>query len=166
MSTILEIGPGRGDFLLHLAEERPTEKIAAIEYKRKRYEKLLQRASPFPNIELYLGDARVVLPEFPEESVEEVYILFSDPWPKRRHAKHRLFQLPFLENLCRVMKTSGRVVVATDDPSYRTQIEEVFRSAPGFSLLPDFFHFPTFYAQKWEKEGRSLFSLIYEKRNG
>lgn len=160
---ILEIGPGRGDFLIYLARERPTEKITAIEYKRKRYEKLLQRTSSFPNIELHFGDARLVLPEFPEESIDETYILFPDPWPKRRHAKHRLFQLPFLGVLQQVLRKKGRVVIATDDESYRNQIREVFEKSTQFSLLPEIFHFPTLYAQKWEKEGKTLFSLIYEK---
>lgn len=162
-ARILEIGPGRGDFLLHLAQEEPIRKIAAIEYKRKRYEKLLKRILSFPNIELFLGDARSILPEFPEESLDEAYILFPDPWPKRRHAKHRLFQPSFLEGLHRVVKTGGKVIVATDDESYKSQIESVFKSSR-FSLLPELFHFPTFYAQKWQKEGRSLFSLIYEKK--
>jgi len=162
--TILEIGPGRGDFLLFLAKERPCEKIAAIEYKRKRFDKLLKRCSPYPNISLHLGNAEDLLPElFPPETLREVYILFPDPWPKRRHAKHRLFRPPFLEHLEFVLKAQGQVIVATDDNSYRRQIEEVFGSAP-FSLLSTPFHFPTFYAQKWVKEGRTLFSLVYEKR--
>lgn len=160
---ILEIGPGRGDFLLHLAHERPDEKIAAIEYKRKRYEKLLSRIAPFPNIELYFGDARTVLPEFSGGSIGEVYILFSDPWPKRRHAKHRLFQPSFLEKLYDVLKSGGKVVITTDDASYRSQIEAVFQKIPGLALLPELFHYPTLFAQKWEKEGRSLYSLVYEK---
>jgi len=76
---ILEIGPGRGDFLFHLAEENPHKEFVAIEYKRKRHEKLMRRSKPFPNVTLLLGNAREIVPEeFPEETFEEVYILFPD----------------------------------------------------------------------------------------
>src|SRR3989338_8606608 len=99
MSNTLEIGPGRGDFLFWLAEENPLKTVHAIEYKRKRYDKLVRRLETrgLSNVRLYLGDARTVLPvEFPDLSLERVFILFSDPWPKRRHARHRLFQETFV----------------------------------------------------------------------
>ena len=169
MSMILEIGPGRGDFLFHLAQENPAETIAAIEYKRKRFDKLVKRVETrkLPNVRLCFGDARFVLPqEFSDESCEAVYILFSDPWPKRRHAKHRLFHPPFVQELLRVLAPEGRIFIANDNPDYVAQIQEVFRQfIQCFVLSEDSLDFPTFYAEKWKKEGRSIYSFSYRKLN-
>ncbi|MBI2067279.1 MAG: hypothetical protein HYW02_01580 [Deltaproteobacteria bacterium] len=163
--SILEIGPGRGDFLISLAQNNPLKQIAAIEYKRKRFEKLLRRLEPYPNVSVLFGDARIVVPEkFQEEVFDEVYILYSDPWPKRRHAKHRLFQTPFLKDLHRSLKAGGSVFVATDDSQYKNQIQEVFAELPEFLLkTADASLFPTFYAEKWSREGRSLQAMAYKK---
>ena len=163
---LLEIGPGRGDFLIHLAQENPLRPIAAIEYKRRRFEKLLKRIEVYPQVTLHLGDARTVLPEkFPDASVEETYILFSDPWPKRRHARNRLFQAGFIAELARVLRPDGKILIATDDPRYRDQIEAEFQKNPAFTrLAEDPSLFPTCYAQKWVKAGRTLFAFAYRRR--
>ncbi len=167
---ILEIGPGRGDFLFWLATEHPLKKLAAIEYKRKRFEKLEIRIEKrgLANIQLLLGDARVVLPaEFPDESVEEMYILFSDPWPKRRHARHRLFQKDFVAEILRVLKPEGRVYIAHDDPHYIKEIRETFKLfIQNFIYCEEGVEFTTFYAEKWKKEGRNLQSFSYRKLSG
>ena len=162
--SLLEIGPGRGDFLIHLARENPLRQIAAIESRRKRYDKLNRRLAPFPNVTLLFGDARQVLPaEFPEGSLEEVYILFSDPWPKRRHAKHRLFQPDFVRDLHHRLRPKGDVVVATDDPVYRREIIEQFSSGAPFRYRELDNPFPTFYAEKWREEGRRLYAFSFKK---
>ena len=167
MSKLLEIGPGRGDFLFYLAEQDPLSNIEAVEYKPKRFEKLAARVEKrgLLNIQLHLGDARVVLPEkFTDEEFDTIFILFSDPWPKRRHAKHRLFQEPFVKELRRILKPGGRIYVAHDDPRYVVQIREVFQSQmPDMILHEEGVEFTTFYAEKWKKEGRSLTSFSYEK---
>lgn len=160
----MEIGPGRGDFLTSLAREFPHKKFAAIEYKKKRFEKLSKRLGDFPNVLLHLGNARQLIPElYNGQRLETIYILFPDPWPKRRHAKHRLFQEKFLQALEKGLRPAGQVVIATDDPLYRDQIRALFEQNRSFRSLDFPFSFPTFYAEKWRKEGRSLFSLIYEK---
>jgi tRNA (guanine-N7-)-methyltransferase len=169
MSMILEIGPGRGDFLFHLAQENPEKTVAAIEYKRKRFDKLVRRveARRLANVRLYFGDARLVLPqEFADLSCEAIYILFSDPWPKRRHAKHRLFQPSLVRELSRILVPEGRIVIAHDNLSYVAQIRKVFQQfIRFFVLLEDELDFPTFYAEKWKKEGRSIYSFSYKKIN-
>lgn len=167
MSNFLEIGPGRGDFLFRLAEENPLKTVQAIEYKRKRYEKLSRRLEKreLSNIRLHFGDARVVLPqEFRDESLEKVFILFPDPWPKRRHEKHRLFQDSFIKELLRVLKPEGEILIATDDPLYRQRIQEVFRHYIHSFVFSPLETLPmTFYADKWRREGRELYSFSYGK---
>lgn len=169
MSKFLEIGPGRGDFLFHLAEEDPLGVIVGVEVKRKRFDKLLVRREKraLTNVELLCGDARFALLQFPDAEFDKIFILFSDPWPKRRHAKHRLFQTKFVEELSRVLKPGGRIYVAHDDPRYIAQIREVFRRFAGsFVHRDDGVEFTTFYADKWKKEGRRIWSFSYEKIAG
>lgn len=170
MSKFLEIGPGRGDFLFHLAVENPLTIVVGVEVKRKRFDKLATRVEKreLKNVRLVLGDARFVLPqEFVDEEFEKIFILFSDPWPKRRHAKNRLFQMGFLKELLRVLKPGGRVYVAHDDPKYVSQIQTIFRDfSASFVSHDDGVEFTTFYADKWKKEGRSIRSFSYEKISG
>ncbi len=167
VSTFLEIGPGRGDFLFWLATENPAATIAAIEYKHKRYEKLVKRIEKrgLPNIKLYLGDARLVLPqEFAEASLDKIYVLFSDPWPKRKHAKHRLFQQSFLEDVLKVLKPGGEIFIAHDNPNYKNWIQDLFKKyVASFSFNPEELPILTFYAEKWKNEGRPLYAFSYRK---
>lgn len=163
---LVEIGPGRGDFLFHLARDHPQAQVVGIEIKQKRFDKLKPRIEKLglTNILLFCGDARLVLPEkFPESSVEQIYILFSDPWPKKRHARHRLFQKSFLLELVRILKQNGTIFVAHDNPEYLIQIREEFSFVPGLQFSPDGIDFPTFYAEKWKQEGRNLVSFSYKK---
>lgn len=130
-SLLLEIGPGRGDFLFHLSQENPNQPIVAIEYKRKRFEKLIERTRKKErgNISLILGDAREALPLFfHEEQLEKIFIFHPDPWPKRRHAKHRLIQPDFLKILAGKMKKGGLLTIQTDDAPYAAWIESSLKT--------------------------------------
>lgn len=169
MSIFLEIGPGRGDFLFWLAEQNPTDTVIAVEYKRKRFEKLKARTEKrgFKNVWLYLGDARQVLTqEFTDSCIDKIYILFSDPWPKRRHEHHRLFQQDFVKQIHRILTPGGRIFIAHDDPVYTAAIRELFREKATLFIAheePLPFAEMTFYAEKWKKEGRKIQSFSYEK---
>lgn len=80
------------------------------------------------NIRLHHGDARDVMARLPEASVDLVYILFPDPWPKARHHKRRLIQPAFLDALARVLKPGGEVRFATDWANYAAwTLEHVVR---------------------------------------
>ncbi len=167
MPHYLEIGPGRGDFLFWLAKEDPATQVTAVEYKKKRFEKLAKRLEKqgLSNVFLHYGDARLVLPqEFTDGQFQKIFILFSDPWPKRRHEKHRLFQEPFVSELWRILEPEGQIFVAHDDPNYVQQIQELFKSfLKSFSYSSDGVQFMTFYAEKWLKEGRRIQSFSYRK---
>ncbi len=170
-ATRLEVGPGRGDFLFELARNHPEEVIAAIEIKKKRYYKLIKRVQRFQlsNIRLILGDARVALPcLFRPNQLQSIYILFSDPWPKKRHAKHRLFQAAFVHDLYRTLRDEGELVLAHDDQRYLRESCELLLEHAGFkdvgALREAPLLFNTFYAEKWREEGRPLAANYFKKQ--
>ncbi|MDX1386411.1 MAG: methyltransferase domain-containing protein, partial [bacterium] len=85
---VLEIGPGKGEFILHLAQENPKIHYLAVEYKKARFKKIAKKIEKLEleNLFLVYGDARECLPRLcPENFFELIYILFPDPWPKKRH---------------------------------------------------------------------------------
>lgn len=169
MNRFLEIGPGRGDFLFHLAEENPLATIVGVEVKPGRCEKLAVRREKrgLKNVELVCMEAQAFLPQCASGEFARIFVLFSDPWPKRRHAKNRLFQGKFVAELLRILEPGGRVYVAHDDPRYVAQIRDVFRAfATSFVHKDDGIEFETFYADKWKKEGRLIWSFSYEKIAG
>ena len=64
---------------------------------------------------------------FPSNSVEEVFINFPDPWPKKKHAKYGLVKPEFLDELHRILKRGGTVALVTDDPAYSKETIDTFR---------------------------------------
>jgi len=172
-SIIVEIGPGRGDFLYHLAESRPNSLIVAIEIKRKRVDRLISRLQKrdIDNVVVINSDARWALPNaFGLESIDEIHINFPDPWPKKRHTKNRMMQKAFLEECARRLKSCGHLYFATDQEWYAEEarltfaemndltscFEEVIQRDPEAS-------FPTLFMQKWREAGRTLFYQKYMK---
>jgi len=149
-----------------LASQDLLATVVGVEYKKKRFDKLAVRREKrgLANVELVLGNARLFVLQAPDGEFDQIFILFSDPWPKKRHAKHRLFQEPFVRELLRILKPGGRIYIAHDDPNYVEQIREVFQSlVASFVFHEEGVEFTTFYADKWKKEGRSIFSFSYEK---
>lgn len=171
---IIEIGPGRGDFLFHLAEMNPDSTVVGIEIKRKRVDKLIARAEKrgFKNVRIIQDDARAALPRFfDESSVDEIHINFPDPWPKKRHSKNRAVNKTFLEECARVLKKGGTISIATDHAPYSDEIAKAaacipeleFRyDRPAVTERPD--AYPTFFALKWQKEGRKINYQKYKRR--
>ena len=120
-ADLLEIGPGKGDFLLAQANAHPGQRFAAIEVRGERFSKLIRRveAAGLTNILLINGDARCVIPRLvPDASLQQIVVLFPDPWPKRRQAFHRLLTVGFLTELVRSLKIGGEFVLKTDVESY------------------------------------------------
>ena len=170
---VVEVGPGRGDFLFHLAEANPGATIIGIEIKPRRVEKLISRTEKrgLQNIRLILADARAALPHFfAEGSVDEIHVNFPDPWPKRRHEKNRAVGDAFLNDCLRALRTGGEIHFITDEKAYAESVAKRFRAIPGFESCydpailterPD--AFPTFFAQKWIALGRTIHYQLYRR---
>ena len=116
----LEIGFGGGE---HLAEQARSNRDAGLigcEVFLNGIATLLAQvaASRCDNVRLYPEDARDLLDALPEASLDRVFLLFPDPWPKRRHADRRFIQPANLDLLARLMKPGAEFRVASDDPTY------------------------------------------------
>ena len=171
---ILEIGPGRGDFLLAEAEAQPAQRFVAIEIKKRRYYKLVKRVEKrgLKNILLIQGDARIVLPAcFPEGTFAKIYVLFPDPWPKRRHTSMRLLSCEFLAALARVLRRGGELILATDAQEYLKWVTRNVNQIPEFESTalgesgesPSIDWAPTTYEKRWRAEGRTIRFVGYRK---
>ncbi len=133
---ILEIGPGRGDWLLNQATAHPDKKFVAVEMGQLRYAKLVSRIekAELKNILLIQGDVRLVLPQFfAGDTFEKIFVMFPDPWPRERHYFRRLLQIEFLALLCHVMKNGGSFLLATDAGRYADWARENIKAIPELS---------------------------------
>ncbi|MCB9942701.1 MAG: tRNA (guanosine(46)-N7)-methyltransferase TrmB [Geminicoccaceae bacterium] len=130
----LEIGFGGGEHLAWQAANNPDVGFIGVEPFMGGVVKLLQHieSDDLKNVRVVVDDARLLLAALPERSVERVFILFPDPWPKRRHWKRRIVCDAVISEVARVMRSGGLLRIATDHADYRQWILEVMLRAPGF----------------------------------
>jgi len=124
----LEIGFGGGEHLAALAQQHPEISFLGCEPFVNGVASLLKAIDSFAlsNIRITQEDARAVLQWLPDAAIERIYILFPDPWPKKRHHKRRLIQLETLAQLARVLQPEGQLIIATDHAGYLEWIQEIF----------------------------------------
>ena len=130
----LEIGFGNGEHLAALATAHPERDYLGIEVHRPGVGHLLLLAATnnLTNVRASSHDAVEVLREqIPAGSLDEVLVLFPDPWHKKRHNKRRLIQPPFVELLAGKLRPGGVLRMATDWEEYALQMLEVLRGASG-----------------------------------
>ena len=113
----IEIGMGKGQFIMELARTNPDKNYVGIE----KYSSVLVRAlekqdeEQLPNIYFIRMEAEYIADVFAENEVAGIYLNFSDPWPKDRHAKRRLTSVQFLERYDKILAPSGHIVFKTDN---------------------------------------------------
>ena len=135
----LDIGSGRGWFLVNEAESDPDKNIVGIELDFKEGRRAARRLAKReqPNARVIGGDAREVLRKFvPPGSVAVAHVLFPDPWWKRRHRRRRLFNHDFLEQIVGILQPGGTLHSATDVGEYWEVIAALVDHHPRFERLP------------------------------
>ncbi len=123
----LEIGFGGGEHLAVLAKTHQQRGFIGCEAFENGVASLLQHLEEngaSENVRIYPKDVRPFLRVLKEGSIDFSYILFPDPWPKKRHHKRRIINTDLLKELYRLMKQGGELRIATDDPSYQEWIRE------------------------------------------
>lgn len=120
----IEIGFGGGEHLIWQAKNNPNVGIIGCEPFIDGTVKVVDAVAdgPLHNVRLYPDDARDVLRWLPAASLDRCFILFPDPWPKKRHNKRRLVSVPTLDLLARVLRPSAELRLATDIGDYARTI--------------------------------------------
>ncbi|MDA8230820.1 MAG: tRNA (guanine(46)-N(7))-methyltransferase TrmB [Magnetospirillum sp.] len=116
----LEIGFGGGEHVAEQVRRHPDVGIIGCEVFLNGVASLLGHlnASGIDTVRIFPEDARLLLPALPEASLGRVFVLFPDPWPKKRHAERRFIGPANLAALARVMADGAELRVASDDPVY------------------------------------------------
>ena len=133
---VVEIGFGNGEQILARAIRAPESNFLGIEVHEPGVGHLLLAADKagLRNLRIITSDAVEVLRNrVPEASLDEVQILFPDPWPKSRHHKRRLIQAGFAELLALRLRPGGVLHMATDWEPYAEHMREVLAACPGFT---------------------------------
>ncbi|MBI3453575.1 MAG: tRNA (guanosine(46)-N7)-methyltransferase TrmB [Rhodospirillales bacterium] len=161
-SVWLEIGFGAGEHLVAQAAAHPDTGMIGAEPYVNGVVALLTKleAGRLANIRIWPGDARELIPAFPPASLDRVFILFPDPWPKARHHKRRLIGPELLDALARAMKPGAELRIATDDADYLVWTLERLTGHPAFVWLArgpaDWRHRPADWpATRYEEEARA-----------
>jgi tRNA (guanine-N7-)-methyltransferase len=136
-SVWLEIGFGGGEHLAQLAEQHPQTGFIGCEVFENGIAKLLARIEQgrLDNIRIFAEDARLMIAALPAASIDRVFILFPDPWPKRRQHKRRIVSRATLDGLAEIMTDNAELRIATDDGDYLCWILERVTAHPAFEWL-------------------------------
>jgi len=129
----IEVGAGKGTFLLNQAKTHSDINFLGIEWARKYYRYAVDRMGRrgLTNVRIIRTEAASFIADFlPDDSVECFHIYFPDPWPKKRHHKRRFLCPVNLEQLRRCLKTGGQLRIATDHAEYFEVIEELIDGRP------------------------------------
>ena len=129
----VELGSGDGSFLIEHASRHPEHNFIGIERLLGRLRKIEKKAR-----QTKMGNVRAIRIEsayflrylLPRQCVSALHIYFPDPWPKRKHQRHRLINETFPELAQQVLVPAGRVYLRTDDRDYFAQMERVFGTSP------------------------------------
>jgi tRNA (guanine-N7-)-methyltransferase len=132
----VDLGCGDGSFLCELASRRPDKDFIGIDRLVGRVAKACRKAAALENIRvLNVESSYAVGYLLPEKSVETFYLLFPDPWPKRRHQRRRIVTKDFLESIHRALADDGFFRIATDQLDYFEQIQRVGENHSGFAIV-------------------------------
>ncbi|MCC7518201.1 MAG: tRNA (guanosine(46)-N7)-methyltransferase TrmB [Verrucomicrobiae bacterium] len=168
----VDLGAGDGGFVVERARRHPERAFLAVERLLGRTRKIARRAA-----RLDLANVRALRIEasyaaewlLPPRSVDAITVLFPDPWPKRRHHKHRLIRTTFLDACARALKPVGWLGIKTDDASYFDQIRAAaaasrllapWEAARADELFPE----TTDFERDFLREGRSIHFLALRLR--
>lgn len=133
----LEIGTGRGLFLLNSALARPETNFLGMEldYKEGRYAATRYQKRALPNVRILGGDAKAAIKKFiPTASLNAVHVYFPDPWWKRRHHSRRMMTAEVVTEIIRMLKPSGQLHFWTDVEAYFQLTEELLTKFPEFQM--------------------------------
>jgi tRNA (guanine-N7-)-methyltransferase len=171
----VEYCSGNGDWIVQKALEFPDCDWIAVEKRFDRVQKIWSKLKNhrLSNLLVVCGEALPFTQHYLEgHCLEGCFINFPDPWPKGKHAKHRLFQPPFVQELGRVIHEEGKLTIATDDEQWVTQICETLLHKGKFRPSFPFPHFiidwpdygTSYFEQLWRQKGKTIHYMQFINR--
>ena len=136
---VVDVGCGKGRFLLAHAARNPTHRLLGIARKLGRVKKIDRKAwkAGLTNVRLLRIEACYAIQHLlPPGWVDMCFLYYPDPWPKDRHEHNRIFSPDFLDALDQVLSPTGVVHFATDHPPYFEQVTELIRADPRWTDAP------------------------------
>ncbi|MDX1679768.1 MAG: tRNA (guanosine(46)-N7)-methyltransferase TrmB [Akkermansiaceae bacterium] len=162
----IDLGCGDGSFLRAMAEHYPERDFLGVERLLGRVRKVCRKAQRqgLSNLQVLRLDSKYLVEWLlPSRSVSRLHLLCPDPWPKAKHHRRRLIQVPFLEAVERVLADDGEFLFMTDHPEYHEWAQEKLGEFGGFELLEweedSFFYPKTDFQLQWEAEGKSMMRM-------
>ena len=132
----VDLGCGDGSFLCALAQRLPNKNFLGVERLSHRVRAAARKAAGLNNVRLLqIESSYAVRYLLPARSVETFYLLFPDPWPKRRHHRRRIVTSDFLNSVHAALEQNGSIYIATDHLDYFRKIDDITRSAPSFASV-------------------------------
>lgn len=169
----LEIGSGKGQFLLEMSKKFPQETFVGVERNMTcsgfTAKKLVDEK--IENGKLIFANVDDVFKYIKDKSVRTIFLNFSDPWPKKRHSKRRLTSEHFLSNYIRILKDDGKLVFKTDNKDLFDYSLEIIENSP-FEIIErndnymdeDEFDTPTEYEMSFREKGQNIYRVVLKKR--
>lgn len=170
----VEYCSGNGAWIASKALEFAEVNWIAIEKKFERAAKIwaLVKRESLKNLLVICGDGLTVTERYlKDDSIAQVFVNFPDPWPKKRHWKHRIIAQPFLKQVHRVLDPAGYLTFVTDDDDYSKVMTEELTLFKQFSpLAPEPFYLKalpgygsSFFEQMWRKQGKNIYYHQWDK---
>lgn len=169
----VEIGSGKGDFIVGMAQKYPEKHFLAIE-KVKTIAGMMSKKIfdlEINNIRVFANDTELIFDQLNEGQIENIFLNFSDPWPKKKHAKRRLTFHTFLDKYYLLLEQGGYIYFKTDnDGLYEFTLEEI--SSSKFELVSNEENYEldenkdvmTEYERKYRKVGKKIHRIVLLKR--
>jgi tRNA (guanine-N7-)-methyltransferase len=159
----IEYCSGNGAWIAAKALAHPEYNWVAIDRKFVRVRKIWSKIKNFSldNLLVACGEGyRMTHQYFPSSSVQAAYINFPDPWPKRRHFKNRLVQIPFIEEIHRILQKDGVLTMVTDDPFCSKYMIETLQRVVGFQSV----YRDPYYVIDYPSYGTSYFEDLWRQK--
>jgi tRNA (guanine-N7-)-methyltransferase len=155
----LEIGFGGGEHLAGQAARRPDVLLLGVEPFLNGVASLLRHVDrdKLANVRILKGDARELVERLPAASLERIFVLFPDPWPKTRHRKRRLMQADFVITLARAVRPGGRLRFATDWRDYAVWTLSRMLATPDWAWIAE-------RASDWRQPPDDHLTTRYERK--
>jgi tRNA (guanine-N7-)-methyltransferase len=177
----IEFCSGNGDWIIDQALKFPERNWVAVEKRFDRVRKIWSKRENLgaKNVLIVCSMAQTFASQFvPIKSTAQVFVNFPDPWPKDRHAKHRLYQAPFVNMVYSLLKDEGDLIGVTDDKPYMEQILSEVMEHGGFTPQfeapytrpqwpceeDDSYGKTSYFEALWTRLGRSLNFYHFKKR--